>query len=103
MPKMPWPPKPEELNGDYLNLPDTLMLFLRILLMGNSVEGKPQLQRVVQSLAQDCVYAISGASAIPAQGEWHHCPSIGFHMQDRSIDRGFSNPKEILEHTPSTT
>lgn len=41
MPKLPWPPKPEELNGDCLNLPGTLMLFLRRLLMGNSAEGTP--------------------------------------------------------------
>ncbi|KAI3388753.1 hypothetical protein SNEBB_003675, partial [Seison nebaliae] len=67
MPKMPWPPKPEELDGDYLNLPDTLTLFLRRLLMGDSADGTPRLQRVVQSLGQDCVYAVSGGSTIPAK------------------------------------
>lgn len=67
MPKMPWPPKPDELNADYLKLPETLMLFLRNLLMGDSAEGTPRLQRVVQSLGQDCVYAVSGGSTIPAK------------------------------------
>lgn len=67
MPTMPWPPKPEELNADYLTLPDTLMLFLRTLLMENSAEGTPRLERVVQSLGQDCVYAVSGGLTIPAK------------------------------------
>ena len=67
MPKMPWPPKPDELSGDYLDLPETLLLFLNNLLMGDSSEGTSRLQRVVQSLGQDFVYAVSGGLIIPAK------------------------------------
>ena len=67
MPKMPWPPNPDELNANYLKLPETLILFISNLLIRKSVEGTPRQQRVVQSLGQDCVYAVSGGLTIPAK------------------------------------
>ena len=43
IPKTPWPPKPDEVDADYVELPETLLLFLRHLLIGHSVEGTPRL------------------------------------------------------------
>jgi hypothetical protein len=62
---MTWPPNIDDLDGDYIKLPETLQLFLRKLLF-NDLTGA-QCQRVVQSIGQDCVYAVSGGSIVPAK------------------------------------
>ena len=66
MPKMPWPPNPDELNDDYLPLRETLMLFFKRLLIGNNKETS-RLKNVSQSLSQDCVYAVSAGTLVPAK------------------------------------
>ena len=48
-------------------MPGTLILFISNILIRKSVEGTPRQQRVVQSLGQDCVYAVSGGLTIPAK------------------------------------
>ena len=60
----PWPPELEELNSNYVQLPESLVLFLTVLLgLGNS----DKLNRILQSIGQDAIYAVSGGRVIPAK------------------------------------
>jgi hypothetical protein len=55
-----WPPLPEELDQDYLPLPDALLTFYQVLISGQSKSLSGRTQRLARSFAQDCVYGISG-------------------------------------------
>ena len=63
----PWPPNPAELNSDYTKLPESLEMFLKILHHGETKEGTKKMEHVIQSIGQDCIYAISRGNVIPAK------------------------------------
>ena len=66
----PWPPSPDELNLDYVKLPESILIFLSALLgLGDTeTEELPaKSQRIINSLGQDCVYAVTGGRVIPAK------------------------------------
>ena len=71
MKKKPWPPQPDQLTADYMKLPDSLEIFLRVLLTGDVKQSVPSSNsrehRLVESLGQDFVYTVSGGSIIPAK------------------------------------
>ena len=60
----PWPPQPDELNHDYVPLPDDLLQFLKTLLVNDRPDRLPsaQVQTSVWSLAQDIVYEVTGGT-----------------------------------------
>jgi len=62
-----WPPQPDELHSGYIKLPASLETFLNILLCGETQDGTRKLKRIVQSIGQDCLYAVSGGTIIPAK------------------------------------
>lgn len=59
IPKQNWPPQPEELNSDYLELPQNLTKFLNDLLCGTNVKSTERVNRLSWSIAQDIVYAVT--------------------------------------------
>lgn len=67
MPKMPWPPQPDELDANYISLPEHLILFLNVLFQGDESNPSSKFQRLVQSVGQDIVYAVSCGRIIPAK------------------------------------
>ena len=101
MSKMPWPPNPDELNANYLKLPETLILLISNLLIRKSVEGTPRQQRVVQSLGQDCVYVVSGGLTIPAKNillPWGFKSLTGNVEVIRVLNRLQLDMKDVLQH-----
>ena len=63
----PWPPPPDELNCDYVKLPGSLVAFLSALFgLGDTTKKNvsPKSQRIIYSLGQDCVYAVTGGRVI---------------------------------------
>ena len=67
--EQPWPPKPEKLNNDNMKMPKSLTDFFNVLLTGKADEtaSSAKVQRLVQSFAQDCVYAICCGISKPAK------------------------------------
>ena len=63
----PWPPNPVELNSGYIKLPESLEMLLKILLHGETKEGTKKMERVIQSIGQHCIYAVSRRNVIPAK------------------------------------
>lgn len=63
----PWPPHPAELNSDYAKVPESLEAFLKLLLHGETHKETQKLERLVQSIGQDCIYAVSGGKVVPAK------------------------------------
>lgn len=63
----PWPPHPAELNSDYIEVPESLQMFLKLLLHGETQERTQKLERAVQSIGQDCIYAVSRGRVVPAK------------------------------------
>ena len=61
----PWPSHPAELNSGYTQLPDTLQRFQEILVHGKAQDVTQKIKRVVQSIGEDCIYAVSGGRVIP--------------------------------------
>ena len=53
-----WPPHPDELNSDYITLPDTLIKFLTLLL-GGKQQATDRINRLSTSIAQDIITAVT--------------------------------------------
>ena len=49
MTRMPWPPHPDELCADYVQLPESLLLFLNVLFQRIRGNVNPKFQWLVQS------------------------------------------------------
>jgi len=67
MKEKPWPPHPAELKSGYTELPESLKMFLKLLLHGTEQDGTQKVERVVQSVGQDCIYAVSRGKVVPAK------------------------------------
>ena len=69
MKSQPWPPNPDELNENYMKLPASLVTFLSNLFMDDTSRPERSSRRLqlVESVGQDCVYAITGGRVIPAK------------------------------------
>lgn len=64
----PWPPQPDEVDPNYIRFPNSLMMFLNIVLVGeNSQAQNARTQRLIQSLAQDFIYSVSNGRVLPAK------------------------------------
>lgn len=62
-----WPPNPAELNPGYVEVPESLEMFLKLLLHGETQKGTQKMERVVQTIGHDCIYAVSRGKVIPAK------------------------------------
>ena len=59
---MSWPPKPEDLTEDAIEIPDNVRAFLSTLLTGNMEPPKlcfERVQRLVNSFGQDLVFGVT--------------------------------------------
>ena len=57
-----WPPTPENLDNDFVPIPESVTDFLRVLLTGetqNDTQAPARVQRLINSFAQDYVFAVS--------------------------------------------
>ena len=64
----PWPPHPDDLSRSELTA--SLEVFLRILLAGekkSNDELSDKQKRLINSIGQDCIYAVSGGTQVPAK------------------------------------
>lgn len=61
--EMSWPPKPSELTGDAVTIPENVKAFLSTLLTGNIKCEEPfpeRIERLVKSFAQDLIFGVTG-------------------------------------------
>ena len=59
-----WPPHPEELDKSYIELPECLMTFLKVLLGGTQRDASDRISRLSWSFAQDILNAVTNAQVV---------------------------------------
>lgn len=63
-----WPPDPDALDNDYVPLPKMVHLFIKTLLSGDKNKDESgKVHRVVNSISQDVVYAVTAGTWKPAK------------------------------------
>ena len=70
--RMSWPPQADELSAGYIKLAESLLLFLNVLFRGDQTDASPMFLRVVLSVGQYCLYAVSNGTIIPANIFCYH-------------------------------
>lgn len=65
----PWPPLPEELDENYIQIPPDLLYFLHVLLGGNNEDHITSERRELfsLSLAQDMIFTVTNGKTLPAK------------------------------------
>lgn len=59
-----WPTKPDELTEEYVELPDWLKIFLKVLLSGDHVNVSDRISRISWSLGMDIISTVSNAQVL---------------------------------------
>ena len=97
-----------ELNSDYIELPESLEMFLQILLHGEPKQGTKKMERVVQSIGQDCIYAVSrGNVNHPGHGISYSKleetdTALCLQKQRQEADQGIVLPSSCYPHIPTS-
>ena len=63
----PWPPLPEELTEDYVDVPDEVLRFFKIMISGTASDTSAACHSKAVSLSQDSIFMANNGKIIPAK------------------------------------